>query len=121
MFAPPSIPDEFVDDGCSNSPDSICGTDIRWACRIHDYRYCGRCHPAGTMGWAHRRKADRELRWNLAAGLPWWNQWIRFFYFGAVRTFGSVTSYNTCRRGEFCRHNMRTRYEQHKKRTRERA
>jgi len=108
IWLPPDIPETFVDDGCSNSPDGLCGTDFRWACRIHDWRYCTRCHPFGTMCWKHRLKTDRELRRNLAVALPWWNQWIRFAYWFAVRRFGSFHAYDTCgpEAGERCRHNM---------------
>lgn len=104
----PAIPDSFVDDGCSNSPDSICGTWIRPACRIHDWRYCTRCHPQGTMCKEHRKAADKELRASLAKLLPWWNQWVRWIYWRAVRRFGSLHAYDTCGQsaGDFCRHGM---------------
>lgn len=104
----PNIPSTFVDDGCSNSPDAICGISIREACRIHDWRYCTRGHTHGTMCKEHRRAADKELRANIAKALPWWNQWVRWIYWRAVRRFGSIHAYDTCgvSAGDYCRHNM---------------
>jgi len=104
-----SIPEDFVDDGCSNAPDSIFCKPIYFACRIHDFRYCTRAHPEGTMCPAHRKAADKELRRNMCTALPWYSQWIRWIYYRAVRRFGTLSAYNSCgpRAGNLCRHNLR--------------
>ena len=104
----PRVPANFIDDGCSNSPDSLCGTNFRWACRIHDWRYCTRAQPEGTMNKQSRKAADKELRKNLAIALPWYWQPIRWVYYRAVRRFGSLHSYNTCgpSAGNSCRHGL---------------
>lgn len=103
------IPSDFVDDGCSCSPDSLMGTDIKWACRIHDWRYCTRAHRPGRMTTDYRKKADRELRGNLRAGMPWYSQWTRVLYYWAVRRWGSGdNSFDSCgpAAGSYCRHGM---------------
>ena len=72
------IPDSFIDDGCSNSPDSIWGFRFRWACRIHDWRYCSRAHAAGTMHYANKMVADDELYDFIGSSLPWRWRWVRW-------------------------------------------
>jgi hypothetical protein len=103
------IPKRFIDNGCSMSPDSIIRNDIRWACRIHDWRYCTRCHRPGRLGTQYRRSADKELRLNLGAGLPWYVRWVRLVYHFAVRHWGDGdNAFDSCgiAAGAFCRHNM---------------
>lgn len=104
-----SIPTDFVDDGCSASPDSICGDSIRWACRIHDWRYCTRAHRPGRMTTEYRKNADKELRTHMRLDLPWYSQWTRLIYHFFVRKFGNGdNSFDSCgpEVGEKCRHNM---------------
>jgi len=102
------IPTEFVDDGCSNSPDRWFRFNFRWACRVHDWRYCTRCHPPYEMTQDGRHFADEELATNIRMSLPWRWRWLRFVYEFAVYRYGGVEAWNSCgyRRGERCRHNM---------------
>ena len=99
---------DFVDDGCSNSPDTIWGFKFRWACRIHDWRYCSRSHLAGTMHYANKQVADRELRDFVGESLPWRWRWVRYFYLRGVQVGGGFDAWNSCgpEDGEFCRHNI---------------
>ena len=103
------IPERFVTDGCSFSPDSIMRTKIDWACQIHDWRYCTRAWPPTTLDRAWRRLADKELRANIALGLPWYVRWVRLVYYVGVRLFGpGDQSFNSCglEDGMYRRHNM---------------
>ena len=104
-----SVPERFIDDGCSMAPDSIMRTSIRWACRIHDWRYCTRSHPAGALTGKARKKADLELKVNMGLGLPWYTQWARRVYYLFVKRFGGrYRAFDSCGpdAGDFCRHNM---------------
>ena len=102
------IPEHFRDDGCSSSPDDLFGFDFRWACRIHDWRYCTRCHPAGSMTWQRKNDADGELKENIRTSLPWRWRWVRFLYHRAVFIGGNFGAYDTCgpEAAECCRHGM---------------
>jgi hypothetical protein len=102
------IPGEFIDDGCSKAPDSIFGYDLSEACRIHDFRYCTRCHEPGTMSLKAQKEADRELRKNLSGLLPWRWRWIKWGYYAAVWRYGGFGSWDSCgfSVGPRCRHNM---------------
>ena len=102
------VPPRFKDDGCSNSLDSMWGFDFRFACRIHDYAYCTRCHPAGSMTQGHRRVADENLAMMIRAVLPWRWRWVGWFYRFGVHWGGGVTAFDSCgsQAGELCRHNM---------------
>ena len=83
------IPEEFVSDGCSYSPDSFkcCGiiTDV---CRVHDYLY--------TLGGTEddRKEADSILRRGIIeCACPGMKnliktRWIAFTYWRAVRRLG---------------------------------
>ena len=102
------IPAEFQDDGCSNSPDRWFRFNFRWACRIHDWRYCSRAHPPMAMTQDGRHFADEELAANIRASLPWRWRWLRFVYEFAVYRYGGVEAWNSCgpARGAVCRHNL---------------
>ncbi len=102
------IPKRFLDDGCSNSPDSVFGFDFRWACRIHDWEYCSRCHKAGRTTQTNRRFADREIKLFIGSALPWRWRWVRFVYYRVLKVAGGVDAWNSCghTKGELCRHNM---------------
>ena len=104
-----SIPERFVDDGCSNSPDGWFGFNFRWACRIHDWKYCSRCHPLVSMTQYYRKLADKELQRNISASLPWRWKWVSRIYKFEVRRHGGTSAWNSCgpRVGALCRHNMR--------------
>lgn len=103
------IPKTFKDDGCSNSPDDLWGFDFGWACRIHDWRYCTRCHPAGSRDYEHRQRADRELRENLRTSLPWRWRWVSWIYWRGVQAGGGFDAWNSCgpEDGDRCRHNRK--------------
>lgn len=102
------IPARFKDDGCSSSPDSLFGFEFRWACRIHDWRYCTRCHRAGSMTQAARRRGDEELGGNIRSTLPWRWRWVRWIYQTVVRRHGGTSAFDSCGPvvGKVCRHNM---------------
>lgn len=102
------IPAGFVDDGCSNSPDAWFRFDFRWACRIHDWRYCSRCHPAREMTQAGRTRADQELGMNIRAALPWRWRWVASIYQFEVWRWGGMAAWDSCgpEAGNRCRHGM---------------
>lgn len=107
------IPAEFIDDGCSNAPDRLFGFDFAWACRIHDWRYCTRAHPPGTLTSSWRIMADVELREFIRASLPWRWRWVRWIYHAAVNLMGGYRAFDSCgmSAGPYCRHNLRYRKE----------
>ncbi len=127
------IPEEFKDDGCSNSLDSLFGFNFRWACRIHDWRYCSRSHPAGNMSYRLKKASDKELRANIRDSLPlvWYKPyyfericrrlrvwcpsaplcfglWLPWVYYMGVALFGGFNAYNSCSHavGIHCRHGV---------------
>ena len=102
------IPPHFHDDGCTRSPDSIFGFDFRWACRIHDWRYCSRAHVAGRMTYGYKVAADYELRENIESGPPWRWRWFAPIYQGAVLFAGGWNAFDSCgiERGPVCRHDL---------------
>ena len=83
------IPEEFVSDGCSYSPECFkcCGI-ITEICRVHDYLYA----LGGTED--DRKKADSILRRGIIeCAKPELKhvlktRWIAFVYWRAVRRFG---------------------------------
>lgn len=118
-----NIPTQFSDDGCSNAPDGWLlilssqrglawlkrfARSFRWCCRIHDWRYCTRCHPAGSMTRGAQRYADRELGWHVRSILPFGLRWWGWLYWRATNRFGGMSAWDSCgiRAGQFCRHNM---------------
>lgn len=102
------IPREFGDDGCSNAPDSIFWRSIKWCCRIHDWRYCSRCHSPVAMTRRGRAYADKELGWNVRSALPFTTRWAGWFYYRATARFGGMEAWNSCGPGAglLCRHGM---------------
>jgi hypothetical protein len=114
------IPVHFRDDGCSNAPDGLflwakrwrwlhwLVRSFRWCCRIHDWRYCSRAHPAGSMNQAARHFADKELGWNVRGVTLFTLKWLGWGYFRATSDFGGRRAWNSCgpASGERCRHNM---------------
>lgn len=101
------IPDEFRDDGCTWWFDSLFGYDIRHICRVHNYFYCSRTQPPGSMTPENKDKVDRELSDEISKVLPWWLDWTAGPVYRAVYMWGSM-AYDTCKpdAGERCRHNM---------------
>jgi len=104
----PKPPDNFVDNGCTMSPDGW----WRPACRVHDYEYCltsvmvkvyqlfreDREYQHAKALWKRikerRRDADQNLKQNirllsdnhaLKAVFAWW---VSRRYYGAVRRWG---------------------------------
>ena len=101
------IPGDFVDDGLTLFPDDWFGFDFKWAGRIHDWRYCTRCHTPGTMCVADKKSADREIVRNVSSSLPWRWTWLgNIVGYGVWR--GGYGSYNSCGSncGSNCRHGM---------------
>ncbi len=99
------IPAHFIDDGCTNWPDKICGSNMKPACRRHDFKYCSRCHD--EMSPLLQQVADLALRVEIREALPWWSQWTRWPVFWALRLVGNF-AYDSCGTDEeLCRHGMR--------------
>ena len=102
------IPREFLSDGCSNVRDSIFGFDFRMACRAHNWMYCTRCHPAGTMTMSHKAQADQDLGMFIRAMLPRRWRWVGWWYRTGVHWAGGVSAFDSCgpTQGQRCRHGM---------------
>ena len=99
----------FKDDGLSFFPDWIYARWGLWrAGRVHDWLYCGRCHPMGTMDQRARRFADRALRQHARELLPWWLSIAPLALYFGVRVGGGGKAWNSCGyyAGELCRHNQ---------------
>lgn len=112
------IPPTFKDDGASWAPDQIMGVSLRPAARVHDWLYCTRAHPPGSMTRTWKKHADRVLRREIRALVPGRiGGWVASLYFWAVSKFGGP-SFNTCgpdpkgawsakqRIKRLCRHNL---------------
>jgi hypothetical protein len=101
------IPKGFKDDGCTNSPDKLFGFNFKWACQIHDWRYCSRCHEPRNMRHQDKVAADRELRKNIKSSLPFRWRWVAFVYYTAVWRYGGLGSWDSClTTDKKCRHNV---------------
>ena len=99
----------FHDNGCSNAPDAIFWWDLRWPCRIHDWRYCSRAHDPWELDQEHRAIADQELGRNVRAALPWALRWLGgLLYWRFTDLAGGRRSWDSCgpEDGERCRHNL---------------
>lgn len=103
------IPQGFVTDGCSSAPDSILGRDLRWCCKIHDWRYCTRAHRAGAMNFKARTYADKELGWHIRDQLPFGLRWVSWLYYRVTYRLGGMGAFNSCgpQVGKRCRHNLK--------------
>jgi hypothetical protein len=102
------IPAEFVDDGCSKAPDFLFRVNLRWACRIHDWWWCTRAHPPGTMTDEYRQAGDAFLGAVIRYALS--RHPLRHLAYTAYRWgpwFG-WRGFNTCgpEAGARCRHNL---------------
>ncbi len=85
----------FLDDGLSMFPDEWFGFDFAWAGRIHDWEYCSRAHPAGSMGVRAKKRADKRIGRLVSGGLPWrWKVLGPVVRLGVWR--GGYGSYNSC-------------------------
>lgn len=102
------IPPLFRDDGCSGAPDRLFWRTLRPACRVHDYWYCTRGWPPGTLDQAHRQEADRFLGESVRALLPWGFGWIGWIYYKMVHQIGGTEAYDSCGLvvGVQCRHGL---------------
>ena len=101
------LPVDFRNDSCSNSPDSWLGWSLDPACDRHDWAYCSRCHPPGSMTYPAKVAADAKLREHIRALLPFRWRWAGWVYEGAVRVMAHA-SWDACgpAAGERCRHNI---------------
>ena len=100
---------EFRDDGCSGAPDRILWWSLRWACRLHDWRYCSRAHDPWELDQAHRILADVELSQNVRASLPWGLRWLAGLLYGRLTDLGGgYRAWNSCgsEDGARCRHGL---------------
>lgn len=99
---------DFISDKCSNSPDSLFGFDFSWACTIHDYKYCSRCHSPGALTYNAKIKADKELEQHIDDALPFRWSWVKYVYYVAVWRYGGMGAFNSCgpEVGYKCRHNI---------------
>lgn len=102
-----SVPEGFYSDGCSSAPDSIFGNDLSWACRIHDWEYCTRSHPAGSRTAPRRKTADKQLGTDVRGSLPFGLRWIGFVYWRAVARI-AYNKWDSCGwdAGQLCRHDI---------------
>jgi hypothetical protein len=117
------MPKDFKDDGCSNAPDGFLlkvskvrglrwlrrfARSFWWCCKIHDWRYCGRCHAPGTMNQSARSFSDHELGWNIRGVLPFLLKWTGWVYFRVTSELGGRRAWNSCgpASGKRCRHNI---------------
>ena len=120
------IPVRFTDDGCSNSPDGFflwakklskrrgfrwlrgLVRSFRWCCKIHDWRYCTRCHPPGSMTKGAQTYADKELGWNVRSVLQFFVKWYGWMYWKVTSELGGRRAWDSCgpASGELCRHGM---------------
>lgn len=122
---------DFEDDGLSCFPDWIykylLRLDISPSGRVHDWHYCTRCQPIGTMNQDHRLYADLALylhsRELLRRRKPTENRFLRFVratrsrlprlaphvLYRGVRLGGGGNAWNSCgpQSGDRCRHNMK--------------
>ncbi len=100
----------FLDDGLSGGfPDWLYYRfRLGLAGRVHDWHYCSRCHPQGTMNQAARRFADRALIAHARELLPWWLPLAPIILYLGVRLGGGTSAWNSCgsTRGDRCRHNI---------------
>lgn len=85
----------FLDDGLSLFPDRWFGFDFAWAGKIHDWEYCSRAHPAGSMGVRAKKRADSRIGRLVRSALPWrWKLLGTVVRVGVWR--GGYGSYNSC-------------------------
>ncbi len=108
---------EFRDDGCSNALDGILGFDFAWACRIHDWEYCTRTQPQGSMTYGKKVCADERLKRFIYSALPWWLDWAPPLYHFGVFLGGGFAAFDSCGPGPYganeeqrvaglCRHSL---------------
>lgn len=103
---------DFIDDGLSCFPDWIYRYVLRFnitpAGRVHDWHYCTRSQPRGSMNQTARLFADKALRVHARAILPWYHPIAPAVLYRAVRWFGGGSAWNSCggTKGERCRHNL---------------
>jgi hypothetical protein len=101
---------DFRDDGLSGGfPDWVYASyNLRLAGRVHDWHYCTRCHPAGSMTQAARRFADLALRQHARELLPWWLRVAPWVLYLGVHWFGDEAAWDGCgpEQGDLCRHNI---------------
>ena len=100
------IPEGFVTDCCSSSPDVIFGVSLKPFCRAHDAAGCQRLWPPGTMTLKWRHGADRQLGIEIRAALPWTVRWIGWIYWIAVWQYTHDLMWNRCgpAEGNLCCH-----------------
>lgn len=100
---------DFRDDGLSFFPDWVYR---RWnlsrAGRVHDWHYCTRCHPMGSMTRKAKRFGDRGLRQHAREVLPRCVWLAPNILYHGVRV-GGRRAWNSCGFdvGERCRHNIK--------------
>jgi hypothetical protein len=101
---------DFVDDGLSCFPGWMFRRwRLRRAGRKHDWDYCSRCHPPGSMNQAARARADAAIKANAKDILPWILHPVSYLLRGGTSLFGGIRAWNSCgpSAGERCRHNMK--------------
>jgi hypothetical protein len=106
------IPADFVTDGCS-SLGQVVERLLRWLdyeiepfCKRHDWRYCTRCQPPGSMTYAAKIRADHELADGMASILPRALDWTAGAVYRGVVIGGPFNAWDSCgpEAGERCRH-----------------
>lgn len=89
------IPEGFLDDGCSSSLDGTFRVSWKWVCKIHDWRGCTRCHPAGSLTLDQMHAGNAEL-WYWMGYLPAYVRAARWIYYGVLARFNGDVAWNSC-------------------------
>ena len=100
---------DFDDDGLSWFPDWIYARwNLHLAGRVHDWQFCTRCHPPGSMTREAEKFSNRALRVHSRELLPWWIRATPFILYYGVK-LGAHSSWDSCgpTKGKRCRHNIR--------------
>lgn len=90
------VPAVFTDDGCSNSPDRILRFEFRWVCRIHDWRGCTRCWPAGSRTLDEMFAGNEEIWRHMGVALPLRYRWARWIYYAILARFNGDVAWDSC-------------------------
>lgn len=95
QFILDQIPPGFLDDGCSTSLDGTFRVSWKWVCKIHDWRGCTRCHPAGALTLDKMHEGNAEL-WRWMGGLPLYIRGARWLYYGVLARLNGDVAWNSC-------------------------
>lgn len=98
----------FVDDGCSSFPDQVFSWlawitfgragpwVLKWACRVHDWQVCTRCHPPGSMTDVELKRTNKEFKQELVAFLPRFGKQMGYLMFRGVWAARGSGYFDSC-------------------------